>query len=37
MSLLYAQVYIIDKVENNPIKVNGHAAWASGEGKLVFY
>ena len=24
-------VYILDKVQNNPAKINGHAAWASGE------
>ena len=25
------KVYIIDKTEANPQKVNGHPAWASGE------
>jgi hypothetical protein len=23
-------VYILDKVQNNPTKVNGHPAWAEG-------
>ena len=24
------KVYIVDKVENNPTKINGHPAWAAG-------
>lgn len=24
-------MYIVDKVENNPSKINGHPAWAAGE------
>lgn len=30
------QVYIIDKTENNPIQVNGHPAWATGEPLVPF-
>ena len=24
------KVYFVDKVENNPVTINGHPAWASG-------
>lgn len=26
----FSKIYFIDKVENNPTQINGHAAWASG-------
>jgi hypothetical protein len=35
--LLYKQVYIIDKTENNPAQVNGHPAWATGEPTNPFF
>jgi hypothetical protein len=30
------KVYIIDKVEGNPTKINGHSVWASVWSALIF-